>query len=159
MTDLYLAARELVGVDFQHRGRDPDSALDCIGLVASAAARVGWDVSDVPNDYPRRPGDQQGVLEHYLERHLGPPVLREPVRLEDLRPNDVVAMHFDHVRVGKGMRSKRAVKHIGVVGEFRGRLTLIHTDGRVGRRGGAGRVAEQGIDDTILADIAAVYRK
>lgn len=159
MTDLYLAARRYVGVPFEHRGRTPDRSLDCLGLVRQAAEDMGMDVEGVPADYSRRPHD--GLLESYVERYLGKPVRIEPIRMEDLLPNDVVVMHFDHARVSRGLPSSWPVCHIGIVGEFQGRLTLIHTDGRVGRKDGsrkAGKVVEHSIDAATLASIAAVYR-
>lgn len=47
------AALGLVGVPFRLHGRDPESGLDCVGLVAEALRRAGC-LPDVPEGYSLR---------------------------------------------------------------------------------------------------------
>jgi cell wall-associated NlpC family hydrolase len=49
-------ALALAGVPFRLRGRDPATGLDCVGLVALAAARAGLSVGPLP-DYALRGTD------------------------------------------------------------------------------------------------------
>lgn len=42
------AARELIGTPFRLHGRDRQSGVDCIGLVACALAACGREVPDIP---------------------------------------------------------------------------------------------------------------
>ena len=148
-TALHEAARRRVGVPFDHLGRGPD-VLDCIGLAVESGRECGWEVID-SKGYRRFPKDK--LLEAGLEANFGAPVAVQPLRIEDLRPDDLVAMHGDDARVKRRLRAKRPVNHVGIVGIHEGRLTLIHTDAYIGR------VVEQSIDATVLARIAAVYRR
>ena len=47
------AAQQLVGTHFRLHGRDPQTGLDCIGLLAAAMARAGQPIA-VPTGYPLR---------------------------------------------------------------------------------------------------------
>lgn len=49
------AALDHVGCRFRLHGRDPDTGLDCVGLVAAALAALGRPVQ-IPRGYPLRPG-------------------------------------------------------------------------------------------------------
>ncbi|WP_152599901.1 hypothetical protein [Noviluteimonas dokdonensis] len=134
---------------FKHMGRS-EKAIDCVGLGILAARDCGWTADDL-SVYGRAPRD--GLLDAMLVRNCGEPVAREPVSLSDLQPGDILAIHFDGQRVSRGIPSKWPVRHVGIVGEQNGRMTLIHTDSYIGR------VVEQSIDPTILSRIAAVYRR
>ncbi len=46
-------AEQLVGTPFRLHGRDPETGLDCIGLLAAAMARAGRTIT-VPTGYPLR---------------------------------------------------------------------------------------------------------
>lgn len=149
MTELHVAARRYLGTPWIHRGRDPARGLDCVGICVVAAIDCGWDVQDLAH-YSRNP--KGGVLDAMLEQNCGKPVAGEPVRLADLRANDIVAMHFDSQRVKRGIPSEWPVRHVGIVGQVDGVLTLIHTMREMHG------VAEHRIDAETLARIAAVYR-
>lgn len=47
------AAQSLIGCRFRLHGRDADSGLDCVGVLACALARAGFR-ADLPNDYALR---------------------------------------------------------------------------------------------------------
>jgi hypothetical protein len=60
---LAAAAEGLVGCRFRLHGRDPDTGLDCIGVLAAALARIGRPV-DFPSGYGLRTSrfDRLGAL-------------------------------------------------------------------------------------------------
>ncbi|HKR91915.1 hypothetical protein [Novosphingobium sp.] len=51
--DLAHAARALIGVPFRLHGRDPETGLDCIGVLQAALAACGLP-ADLPNGYTLR---------------------------------------------------------------------------------------------------------
>lgn len=53
-TDIYLAARELVGTPYLHQGRKKDLGIDCAGVPIWTLQRLGLGDFDVSN-YPRNP--------------------------------------------------------------------------------------------------------
>ncbi|HKY54795.1 MAG TPA: NlpC/P60 family protein, partial [Anaerolineales bacterium] len=109
------AARQYLGIPWAHQGRNPEIAIDCIGLGILACRDCGIDVPDEV-EYGRDPIN--GLLESSLRSLFGDPA-------SDIRPGDIVA-----VRYGGNIR------HVGIVGEHSaipGELTIIHTDSRIGR--------------------------
>ena len=117
------AARQYLGIPWAHQGRNPEIAIDCIGLGILACRDCGIDVPDEV-EYGRDPIN--GLLESSLRSLFGDPA-------SDIRPGDIVA-----VRYGGNIR------HVGIVGEHSaipGELTIIHTDSRIGR------VVEHRIDE------------
>lgn len=138
---LHEAARAYLGVPFRHQGRNPAVALDCIGLLVVAGRDVGLPVDLYDRtDYGKDPVD--GTLECHLTAAFGNPVARNPRSVSQLQPDDIVAMDY-----------AGAIRHVGIVGEACGRLTLIHTS-----EGIVNRVTEHGIDAKWLGRIAAIYR-
>lgn len=105
------ACRARVGVKFRHRGRTARS-LDCAGLIVVALASIGRPVDDlkVYGKFPHRDG-----LRDMIVANLGEPVA-------DMQAGDVVLM-----------RERGDPRHVAAVGEFDGRLTLIHASSDYGR--------------------------
>lgn len=132
---LDLIARRYFGVKWQHQGRNPAIALDCIGLLVVCERELGGVVRDQVG-YPRNPhGD---TLEAALREHYGSPIPKA-----DMAPGDAVSMRF-----------RGPVRHAGIIGEHRGGgLSLIHTDSHVGK------VTEHAIDARWLGFIVNVYRR
>lgn len=60
-TALAQAARSLIGVPFRLHGRDPETGLDCVGLVATALQRAGYEPV-VPQGYSLRALDIRRLL-------------------------------------------------------------------------------------------------
>lgn len=93
-------ARCLIGVRFRPHGRSPETGLDCIGLVASAA-----EVADPPSGYALRGGSverlQTEMRAHGFRLH------------RNMVPGDVLAM-----------RAGAAQLHLGI---WTG-TSLIHAD-------------------------------
>ena len=56
MSDVARAARALVGAGFRLHGRETDSGLDCVGVLAAATGLTG-----VPSGYALRGGDPARV--------------------------------------------------------------------------------------------------
>ena len=57
---LAAAAEVLVGARFRLHGRDPETGLDCIGLIESALKAIGRSAA-FPNGYTMRTGNWQGL--------------------------------------------------------------------------------------------------
>lgn len=128
-------ARELLGVRFVHQGRNPKSGIDCIGAVIVWGTRLGLPfVALDTTNYGRDPHD--GMLESYLESAFGPSLHKS-----QMQAGDVVSVDYFGV-----------IRHVGIVAQGPGYLTLIHTNQRVGR------VTEARIDPKWLKRIKGVYR-
>lgn len=65
------AALALVGVPFRLHGRDPETGLDCVGLVASALASAG-DPVRTPQHYALRNRETDTLLRFAAEAGLAP---------------------------------------------------------------------------------------
>lgn len=127
------AARHYLGTPFLHQGRDATCGIDCIGLLVLAAKDSGLNAlaSHDFNGYARNPAGQ--VLESRLSAAL--------VRVDDLKPGDIVSVDF----FGK-------TRHVGIIGEHNGRLTIIHTYNR------PAKVIEHGLDEKWIRRIKGIYR-
>jgi hypothetical protein len=129
------AARIFLDIPFRHQGRDPLIGIDCIGLLVLSGLLAGYRfAAHDRTDYGKDPA--HGLLEDQLVTAFGSPI---PKPL--MQPGDIVAIDF-----------KGAVRHVGIVGEHKDGLSLIHTNEAVGR------VTEARIDPKWHARIAAVYR-
>jgi cell wall-associated NlpC family hydrolase len=124
------AARRYLGVPWKHQARGP-AFYDCIGLVIQAGKDCGrpWVGMDATN-YDRNP--HHGVLESYVCSAV------EPGPLE---PGAIVTIAF-----------ARITRHLAIVGEQNGYLTLIHSDAIFGR------VVEHRLDSKWQRRITGVYR-
>lgn len=124
-------ARALLGVPWEHQGRNINIAIDCIGLLVYA-----FEIDAPIPTYSRDPVATQ--LEDAMRDHFGP-----PIPLENMRPGDAVVVGF-----GKCLR------HVGIVGDdIYGGLSLIHTDSIVKK------VVEHPIDGKWQARIREAYRR
>jgi len=71
LDDIVSAARECIGTPYQHQGRVLGKGMDCAGVVAHVAGRLGYDTLEV-SGYGRSP--YKGLLEQaadsqpFLER-------------------------------------------------------------------------------------------
>lgn len=123
-------ARSLLGVPWEHQGRNPAIAIDCIGELIFA-----FEIYAPIPTYGRDPVDTQ--LEDALRAQFGPPVTDGP------KVGDVVVLAF-----GKRLR------HVAIVGDdIYGGLSLIHTDSIVKK------VVEHPLDAKWAARIKEVYRR
>lgn len=130
---LDIAARKYVGVPFMHQCRNPAVGVDCVGLAKIVAIDCGLHAlaeHDLTT-YQRNPNG--GELERRMQAAFGPQV-------RDLAPGRLVTIDF----YGKS-------RHVGIVGEDNGRLTLIHAYGR------PPRVIEHGIDAKWRRRITGIY--
>ena len=112
-----------------HQGRT-QVGIDCIGLVVVCARLCGLSVDD-RTDYGR---DPDGTLLDALQAHLEPAA--------DMRAGDVVLIQY----------AAKLPRHVGIVGQSRDGLTLIHADSR------AGKVVEHLIDARWSKRIVSVWR-
>lgn len=126
------AARRYLGVRFLHQGRDPMHGIDCIGLLVLAARDCGHGLDEHDyTGYSRNPAWQ--VLESRLAMALP--------EVKDLNPGDIVSLDF----FGR-------TRHVGIIGEHNGRMTIIHTYSR------PSKVIEHGLDDKWIRRIKGIYR-
>lgn len=127
------AARRYLGTPFLHQGRDPSRGIDCIGLLVAAAKDCGlhWLAAHDFAGYDRNPAAH--VLESRLASALS--------SADDLKPGCIVSLDF----FGK-------TRHVGIIGEHCGRLTIIHTYNR------PSKVIEHGIDAKWRRRITGIYQ-
>lgn len=129
------AARLFLGVPFRHQGRNPEIGIDCIGLIVNWGKVLGLPFVDFDfTDYGREP--LFGLLETHLDIALGG---RLPTEL--MQPGDVAAMDF-----------KGQIRHVGIIAQGPGYLTLIHTNGALKR------VTEARVDAKWQKRIKGIYR-
>lgn len=128
---LVAAVRAQVGTKFRHRGRS-GNCVDCVGALVVAMRSIGREVRDL-RAYGRNPHDDG--LRRAIEDNLGRPIPGEP------RAGDVLML-----------RTSGAPHHVGLVGEYDGRLTLIHADAEVRR------VVEVSLAEPWTSRIVEVYR-
>lgn len=121
-------ARSLIGTPFQHQGRLPGVALDCVGLIVVIARELGLPHFD-RQDYAKNP--HRGQLEEALKRQ---PCLE---RIETLEPGAVILT-----------RISATPQHVGI---FTG-TSMIHA------WAAAGKVCEHPADDKWKGRIVRVYR-
>lgn len=132
---LDIAARKYIGVPFRHQGRNPDIGIDCVGFLVVSAIACGLHnlVAHDFTGYARNPA--HGALESRLRAAFGSPISSSPI------PGDVVSISYHG-----------QTRHVAIVGERNGRLTLIHTASNVGR------VVEHGLTDQWRSRITGIYR-
>lgn len=104
MNRVAAAARACVGVGYRPQGRDPASALDCIGLVAVALTAAGVRVT-APRGYALRGGDPDEAAAALAAMGLRP--------VADARAGDVLVC-----------RSGPGALHLGIDGGG----SVIHAD-------------------------------
>ena len=125
-------ARALIGVPWNHQGREPVVGIDCVGLLVLA---LGMTEDNIP-DYGREACTE--LLVTTLERYLGPPL---PIEARWL-PGDVAAIAYGNV-----------IRHCGLLADhLYGGLSLIHTDSQLGR------VTEHPLDAKWQRRVRLVYR-
>lgn len=132
---LYEAARRYLDVPFMHQGRNPARGIDCIGLLRLAAKDAGLDLAAHDRrDYGIDPA--HGLLQHHLQAAFG-----APLAAPTIQPDDIVAMRYEG-----------PVRHVGIIGEREGALSLIHTDAK------HGKVVEHVLVPKRRSLIVSVYR-
>ncbi len=107
---VYLAAREWVGVPYHHQGRVP-AGLDCVGLLIVVARELG--IIPAHFDYTRYGRHPNGQLDAALDAHLVP--------LPAPEPGCIVAIAWH-----------RRLHHVAIVGQTEQYLTMIHSLERFG---------------------------
>jgi NlpC/P60 family putative phage cell wall peptidase len=133
MSELIEAARHYLGTPFTHQGRMRGVGVDCVGLVACAAADAGIELPDVPRSYGRTPdGSLERELARYCERvlHVGL-----------VQPGDLLLFRIYSLRP----------RHVAIVTQAEP-LAMIHA------YQGADTVAEHLVDDWWRARLHSVWR-
>lgn len=60
--DIVDTARQYLGVKWKHQGRNPESGLDCLGLIVQVAKDLGMNPHD-PVDYTKAPDGKRLMAE------------------------------------------------------------------------------------------------
>lgn len=127
--------REWIGTPFQHQGRLPGVALDCIGLVICAC----WELGIKPRSfnfkaYPGIPDGRSLIAE--CNNHM------TRIRADDMAVGDVAVFRFG-----------RHPQHLGIVGDYvHGGFSLIHAAQQ------EGEVIEHHLDSSHMKRLVAAYR-
>lgn len=127
-------ARETLGTPYQHQQRVNGMAMDCAGVPAYVAVKLGMVFDDVTN-YGRmpNPAEMRAALDKNLAR----------VAKSAMQPGDLVWMRID-----------QEPQHLGVLGDYKyGGLSLIHATNGIGRD----QVVEHRLDDVWLTRIVAAW--
>ena len=145
MNPLVEAARRYVGVRFVHQGRT-ERGLDCVGLIWIAYRDCGVTL-DRYRAYPAEPNPDEMVQR--ISEALGDPVASGKVKVNDMRPGDVILM----VLVGE-----MQPHHVGIVADyaFGDRLSVIHAHSMASPKG---RVVEHRLAPSLLSRITHVFRR
>jgi len=128
LDDIVSAARECIGTPYQHQGRVLGKGMDCAGVVAHVAGRLGYDTLEV-SGYGRSP--YKGLLEQAADSQ---PFLE---RIFAIEPGCVLMMRFTG-----------DPQHVGI---YTG-TTLIHSYQAVEK------VCEHALDKTWTKRIVRMYR-
>lgn len=97
MSAVESAARRLLGSRFRLHGRDPETGLDCVGLVAAATGALA------PSGYALRSANAEIVAAGLEAVGL--------VRATDERPGDVVLMRVGPAQLHLGIRTRAGLIH------------------------------------------------
>lgn len=101
-------ARTLLGVRFRHQGRDPQTGLDCLGLVEVVAHRLFGREIMTP-DYPRRPPADR--LRAGLEKECA------EIETAEAREGDVLLINLP---------KDDAARHVGILAAGPYELMIVH---------------------------------
>ena len=134
-------ARSWVGTPFMHQGRVKGKACDCVGLPVMIAKELGvrsrtkedGDLDDGGN-YTHEP--EGTVVLDAARRHL----FEKPAA--EMRPGDALVL-----------RMPNRPCHMAIIGEYNGRLTLIHAYNRIKEE-----VVEHHIDEYWRRQVVACFR-
>jgi cell wall-associated NlpC family hydrolase len=106
--DVVAAARRLKGVPFEHQGSNPETGIDCRGVIEWVAYVLGGRLIPA-RDYQRRPSGAE-----FLEKMRAEMREKAPA---DIRHGDAVLIHFP--------RDTEA-RHGGIVAQGPYELMLVH---------------------------------
>lgn len=130
--DIVAAARTFLGTPYQHQGRRPGVALDCLGIITCTADLLGHDdIEDVP-DYRMNPDHERLLAE--CARQL----VEIPVEL--MREGDIALF---------GFARRRIPQHFAILSS---RSTMIHA------HRDTGYVLESSIDTYWTERLVCAYR-
>lgn len=134
--DVVRVARSLVGVRFKHQGSNPETGLDCRGVIEHIGL-VLWGREIPLRDYQRAPSGAEFLAKMRAEL--------EEVPVEEALEGDAVLMHFPHCD---------EPQHGGVLAQGPYERMLIHAwEGR-----GEGSVREEPLRGWKLRNIDFAFR-
>lgn len=104
-------ARQWIGVKYRHQGRTRENGVDCIGLIIVVGEELGCNTKGIPSKYSKNPNGN--LLLDNAKNYLKPTAKK----FEDMQIGDVAVL-WGYTR--------HTPQHFAVVGEWGGRLTMIH---------------------------------
>jgi len=138
--DVVEAARTMLGTKFRHQARCPGVGVDCVGLAYLAGRMAGFDLPEIPSDYPLVATDDRLIRE--LDKHL---VRIDVQTIDQAKPGSILVFAF----------ASRAVKGSLIVYPQHVR---IRTDiGFIHAWTGCGKVAEHHVDAAWRKRFVAAY--
>jgi cell wall-associated NlpC family hydrolase len=129
--DIIDHARSLLGVPFKHQGRSA-RGMDCVGVLIDLSKYLQLGYQDMKQRYNTNP--QTYVIRDELEKYL------DPVPIKEMQPGDIVIMRI----LGNE-------PHVGILAEYEGERTLIHSYQTVGK------IVEHRLDAKWLRRIVGAY--
>ena len=112
--DIVRMAREYKGVPYRHQGRCAKTGVDCAGLLALIADRIGLEYPDNLR-YPKNPEkfNLKSVMDQYLV----------PISADFIQPGDAMLFKIDVLP-----------QHVAIAADYQyGGLSMIHCYNRVDR--------------------------
>lgn len=116
-------ARELIDTPYQHQGRLPGVAIDCLGVIILAAKNAGLLSNDWQDITDYKP-NTHNLLDRILEYG-----------------NRIDSPKIGAIACFANTPSKLISRHLGIIAEKHNRMTVIHASAK------AGRCIEQPLDD------------
>lgn len=115
-TDIVAEARAWIGTPYRHHGRGRGRACDCVGLIVGVPEALTGAQLYERFDYSDHPKAEKLLNE--VGKALDEQYDRvQPGALPVLKPGEVVALYVNHHKLPQ---------HLAIIGEYQGRLTLIH---------------------------------
>lgn len=107
--DIQREARQLIGAEWVHQGRDPATGIDCIGVVSWVAERLGVPFDD-RTDYDREP-DGMLLVDEFRERMI-------EIKKEEAREGDILILRTAGTRLPH---------HVAILAKGDMEFMLIHS--------------------------------
>ena len=174
-TDIVSMAREYKGVPYRHQGRSTETGVDCAGLLALIAGRIGL---EYPENFtkgkklkgkgkepkglfkaPKSKNSKYGRSIKNLRYTRNPETFElqstldlvlNPISLQEVQPGDVLLLKIDIVP-----------QHVAIVGGYKhGGLSMVHAYSRIESRTGKqiGKVVEHRFAKIWLPRVIQAYQ-
>jgi hypothetical protein len=115
--DIVREANSLVDIPFRHQGDEPESGLDCRGVLLAIGKRLGYQPKQVyRKNYRRHPDPIE--FRSALEREF------DEIAVEELGRGDVALIYIPR---------HSAATHVGVLADGQSEMMLVHASESAGK--------------------------